>query len=130
MKMTTLQKHAMRYFYLKMLGQGHTELRPQRRVIKNLIQKGLLQSNGGAITCTLEGISYITQTTNLPPLNVEMDEEINNVVKMADHKSKKGWAVHRFTETAALSTHIQNLINFYGAEAVQWQVNEKLKKVA
>ena len=130
MKLTTLQKHAMRYTYLKMLGQGHTELAPQRKVVRNLIEKGLLQASGGSIVCTLEGISYIMATTNLPPLNVEMDEEVNNVVKIEDHKSDKAWEIHRFAQTNALATHIENLINYYGAEAVQWQVSRKLKKVA
>ena len=129
MKLTTLQKQALVYTYKKMLGQGHTELRPQRRVVKNLINKGLLQASGGSIVCSMEAISYLMKTTNLPALNVEMDE-VDNVVDMTAGKSEKAWEIHRFAQTNALATHIENLINYYGAEAVQWQVSRKLNKVA
>lgn len=52
----------------------------------------------------------------------------NNVPRLDDRDCPKGWEVNEFALTDALRVHVENLIAYYGEEAVRRQLAISSKK--
>lgn len=104
MKLTTLQVNALEYLFKRQMNMSKTVERHQKRVLKNLINKGLLTN---IHTLTDKGLEVLKQykpqlfeTSNL--VGKDVFEQINwpNPIDLI------------------VQRHIDNLINTYGQDQV------------